>query len=258
MGSSMARRGCSIFGTTQGEVSNLYQQLVSIFCGEEASAWSNLFQILGISGVTGVGLGLFQLIKRARGHRTTSITIERTERVKVTFEGDEPIEVDSRVWALFNNLRVRKAVERIIQLLRSRGIDTFKIRHRGKETVEVKPDEARYFEAPTEHEGETVNVSDTGLVIVAPSFQEGNKWRVSDGSRNIFVATEDPSLVRAVQEGSETFRKGDLLHVQLQTRQWLEGTELKAEHSILKVYRHENGPRQEKLRLLREDQNGGK
>jgi hypothetical protein len=229
------------------EVSNLYQQFVSIFSGQDASARSNLFQILGISGVVGVGLGLFQLIKRGRGRKTTSVTIERTERVKVTFEGDEPIEVDHRVWKLFNNLRVRKAIERIVQPLRAHGIDTFKIRHRGKETIEIKQDEAPYFEAPTEHEGETVNLTDTRVVIVAPSFQQGNKWRVSDGSRTIFVAIEDPNFVRAVQEGAEAFRKGDLLHVQLQTRQWLEGTELKAEHSILKVYRHESGPEQHKL-----------
>jgi len=67
---------------------------------------------------------------------------------------------------------------------------------------------------------------------------------------------KDPNFVRAVQEGAEAFRKGDLLHVQLQTRQWLEGAELKAEHSILKVYRHESGPEQQKLQLSREDQNG--
>ena len=38
------------------------------------------------------------------------------------------------------------------------------------------------------------------------------------------------------------FRKGDLLHVQLQTRQWLEGTELKAEHSIQKVMLLDGSP----------------
>jgi len=113
------------------------------------------------------------------------------------------------------------------------------------------------LEAPTEHEGETVNVIDTRLVIVAPSFQEGNKWRVSDGSRTIFVSIEDPNFIRAVQTGAEAFRKGDLLHVQLQTRQWLEGTELKAEFSILKVYRHEPGPEQQKLQLSRDDETDG-
>jgi len=36
-----------------------------------------------------------------------------------------------------------------------------------------------------------------------------------------------------------------------------EGTELKAEHSILKVYRHESGPEQQRLQLSHEDQNRG-
>ena len=47
-----------------------------------------------------------------------------------------------------------------------------KIRHKRKETVQVNKDEVQYFEAPTEHEGETVNVADPRLLIVAPSFLE--------------------------------------------------------------------------------------
>lgn len=113
-------------------------------------------------------------------------------------------------------------------------------------------DEAKYFIAPTEHEGETVGSTDTRVMIVAPSFQEGNKWRVSDGSRTIFVSIEDPQFVHGVQTGEEAFRKGDLLHVELQTRQWLEGKELKAEYAIVKVHRHERGQEQSKLDLLRD------
>ena len=91
--------------------------------------------------------------------------------------------------------------------------------------------------------------TDTRVVIVAPSFQEGNKWRVSDGSRTIFVSIEDPNFIGAVQSGREAFRKGDILRVQLQTRQWLEGAELKAEHAIVKVLQHESGPEQQTLVL---------
>ena len=46
---------------------------------------------------------------------------------------------------------------------------------------------------------------------------------------------------------------GDLLHVQLQTRQWLEGADLEAEFSIQRVYRHEAGPEQQKLQLSQDD-----
>ena len=39
--------------------------------------------------------------------------------------------------------------------------------------------------------------------------------------------------------------------MQLQTRQWLEGAELKAEHAIVKVLQHESGPEQQNLVLPR-------
>jgi len=233
------------------EVAKLYQQVVSLFSGQDATAWANLFQIIGIAGVAGL-VGLLQLIKRARGRKSVSVTIERSERIRVTFEGDaEPIEVDRRVWALFNKMRVRKAIEQVIAPLLRQGIDSFKIRHKGRDSLSVAQDEAKYFLAPTEHEGETISSTDTRVVIVAPSFQEGNKWRVSDGSRTIFVAIEDPGFVGAVQSGREAFRKGDILRVTLQTRQWLEGTELKAEHAIVKVLEHESAPEQQNLPLAR-------
>ncbi len=228
------------------EIAKLYQQFVSLFSGQDATAFANMFQILGIAGVVGL-LGVFQLIRQAKGRKPTSVTIEHTERVKVTFEGDPPIEIDKRVWLLFNNSRARKAIEQVIRPLRKQGITDFKIRHRNKDTFEAKQDEVSYFDAPTEHEGETISTSDTRLMIVAPSFQEGNKWRVTDGSRNMFVSIQDPGFVQAVQQGSEAFRKGDFLHVTLETRQWVEGADLKAEHGIVKVHRHESGPTQQKL-----------
>jgi hypothetical protein len=231
------------------ELAKLYQQMVSLFSGQDATAWANLFQIVGIAGVAGL-LGLLQLIKQARGRKTTSVTIERSERVRITFEGDDaPVEVDRRVWALFNKMRVRKAIEQVIAPLFRQGIDTFKIRHKGKDSLKVAQDEAKYFLAPTEHEGETISSTDTRVVIVALSFQEGNKWRVSDGSRTIFVSIEDPAFIGAVQSGRDAFRKGDILRVTLQTRQWLEGAELKAEHAIVKVLQHESAPEQQNLLL---------
>ena len=225
------------------ELAKLYQQFRDLFSGQDASAFANLFQILGIAGVVGLA-GLFQLIKKSKGRKTSSVTIERSERVKITFEDDdEPVETERRTWQLFQNLRVRKAIEQVIAPLFHKGIDSFEIKHRGRQTLKVSEDEAKYFVAPTEHEGETVTEVDTRVSIVMASFQQGNKWRVSDGSRTIFVSLEDPAFVHGVQTGQEAFRKGDILNVRLQTRQWVEGDELKAEFSIIKVHKHEPGPR---------------
>jgi hypothetical protein len=65
------------------------------------------------------------------------------------------------------------------------------------------------------------------------------------------VNIEDPNFRRAVQTGAEAFSKGGLLRLQLQTGQWLEAAQLKAGYSILKVYRHERGPEQQRLQLSR-------
>jgi hypothetical protein len=225
------------------EIANLYAKFVSLFSGPDAQAWSSFFQIVGLAGAAGV----FQLIFRSKGRKPTKVTIERKETVTVTFEGDEPFTVDSRVWALFQNFRARKAIEKILSPLTERGFDLFKIKHKGKESLSVTEAEAAYFKAPSEHEGETISEVDTRVVIVSPSFNQGNKWRVSDGARTIYVAIRDETFERSVQQGAEAFRKGDTLHVTLRTTQWLEDGKLCAEYSLAKVHRHEQGPEQQKL-----------
>lgn len=225
------------------DIANLYSKFVSLFSGPDAQAWASFLQIIGVAGVAGV----FQLIKRAKGRKPTKVTIERRESVTITFEGEQPFKVDNRVWKLFQSSRARQAIEKMLSPLLDKGFDLFKIKHDGKEGIVVTEAEAPYFKAPTEHEGETVSESETRVVIVSPSFNAGNKWRVSDGARTLYVAINDQTFERAVQQGSEAFRKGDTLHVTLETRQWLEGGKLCAEHAISKVHRHEEGPQQPKL-----------
>jgi hypothetical protein len=131
--------------------------------------------------------------------------------------------------------------------LLERGFSLFKLKHKGQETFTVTDNEAPYFKSPIEHEGETVSEVETRLVIVAPSFNLGNKWRVSDGGRTIYVSILDEMFERSVQQGTEEFRKGDTLHVTLRTTQWLDEGKLQADFSIVKVHRHDHGSKQQAL-----------
>ncbi len=74
------------------------------------------------------------------------------------------------------------------------------------------------------------------LVILSPSFKFGAKWRVSDGATEMDVSIRDEEFLRSVQGGEEVFRHGDILHVTLQTTQWVEGMMLRAESAITKVH----------------------
>ncbi len=126
------------------EIAELYSKFVSLFTGPDAQAWASFLQIIGFAGVAGV----FQLIKRAKGRKPTKVTIERRETVTITFEDENPFSVDSRVWQLFQNLRARQAIEKVLSPLMDRGFDLFKIKHDGKDTLTVTETEAAYFKAP--------------------------------------------------------------------------------------------------------------
>ncbi|PAW77511.1 MAG: hypothetical protein B9S32_10970 [Verrucomicrobia bacterium Tous-C9LFEB] len=209
---------------------------ISLFNSAEIQSFNSFLSLLGISGT----LGLFQLIKKAKSRNASVVEIEHTEKVRITFDGDAPLDIDKKVWKLFTNPRARKAVEEIIRPLLHQGINQFKIRRKGQNTLEVNSDEAKHFIAPSTHENEHINRINQRVVVQSPSFKEGNKWKVFNGANSIFVTILDRTFNAKVQSGSEAFRKGDILEVKLETRQWVEGNELKAEHNILEVYSHES------------------
>ena len=226
------------------EIQQFYDRFVQIFSGPDATAWATFLTLLGISGA----LGLFQLIKRAKGRKaTTVVEIEQTNKVRVQFADDEPIDVDRRVWRLFENSRARRAIQAVVQPVLRAGIDIFKFRHSGRETLSVDKSEAEAFIAPESRLSETVSRSEKMLRIVSPSFKEDNKWRVNDGTSTFYVWLADPEFLARVQDGTEAFRKGDILHAVLDTVQWQEAGELHAEHSIVQVIRHESRSQQQPL-----------
>lgn len=219
-------------------LSSLYDRMMTIFSGQEASAWSNLFQILGISG-RDLLPGLLPLIKRARGRKPTSVTMTQNSTTTIIFEGDEPITVDSPVWKLFEDANARRAAEKLVSPLVGRGIDSLKVKHDGHETFEVTESEAEYFKAPETRDDSSANDSQLWVTITAPSFVPGNKWRVTDGTRSLLVTIEDPEFMRSVQDSRASFRKDDTLYITMRTTQWMSGGKLASEYSIIKVHEHQ-------------------
>ena len=218
------------------ELANAYDKFVTLFSGNQVQAWTAVCSILGLSGV-----GLWQLLKRAKGRKPNVVEIERSEKVRITLDGGETEEIPKELWTLFNHVPTRRAIEQIVDPVTKEGIDQLEIRQKGQPVVTVSKEEAPYYKSLTEHEGEQVSDNPNVLLtIVSPSFREGNKWRVHDGTRTMWVAVEDASFNAKIDAGSEAFRKGDILYVTLRTRQWIDAGELKAEQSIVEVHRHEN------------------
>jgi len=225
------------------DIADLYSKFISLFGSPEAQAWSAFFQIVGLAGA----MGVLQLIKKAKGRKPTSVSFEHTEKVTLTFEGELPEQYDKRVWELFENARARKAIEKLVSPVADKGFESFKIYTGKEEALSVTTEEAPFFKAPPDKNDRHVVEFETRLVIVAMSFNAGNKWRVWDGSKTLYVSLGDEAFNESVQKGIETFRKGDSLYVTLKITQWVENSTLNAEHTIVKVHRHEVPPKQSPL-----------
>lgn len=222
------------------EVATLYDKFINLFTSPDLQALAMLLAILGINGAP----GLFQLIQKSKGRKPksiTNITIEGNNHTIIIFGDDEKITVEEKVWKLFQNIDIRRTVEKILSPLNEKGFDLFKIKQNGKEKLVVTEKEAHYFVAPSEREMESTSEIETRLTIVAPSFNKWNKWRVSDGSRTIYVNILDEQFLSNVEDRQAAFRKGDILHVILRITQWIESGKLCVEYSIIKVIKHDQG-----------------
>ena len=108
----------------------------------------------------------------------------------------------------------------------------------------------------------TDEVSRKVLRIETAGLAEGNKWRVSDGSKKFWVGIEDPAFVERIQQG-EAFGARDLLHARVRTRQYWEEGRLRQEQDIVEVMSHETPDTiQPRLPLMEQtprfiDQSGG-
>jgi hypothetical protein len=217
---------------------------LNVFNSPEASSIATFLTIIGIAG----GIGLFQLIKTSKGKKPIRITeITQTEKVKLEFENGSPLEVNKMVFQLFKSFRARRAVSRIIRPLKSKGINTLCFYHKKKETIKIESKESEYFEPPIEKENEIISESEKILQIISPSFNEENKWRVSDGNSTFYVSIEDVNFVNKIKTRAILFGNNDSLLAKLKLRQWFENGELKTENEIVEVINYLPAPEQLKM-----------
>jgi hypothetical protein len=219
----------------------VWDGVVSLFSSPNATAIANILAIVGISG----GIGLIQLIRRSGGKAPKRVVeVTETRSVRIEFEGEPPIDLDARVWRLFQNPKARGALGRVVAPLRKPGIDSVRFRTGAGETRVADTGDVEAFEPEIAQEGEVVSESRRVLQLVSPSFRDGNKWRVSEGGRTLYVSVLDEAFLGRVRRRDELFGDSDFLDVDLRTRQWVEAGQLRVSHEVLKVYRKSGSAQQ--------------
>lgn len=101
----------------------------------------------------------------------------------------------------------------------------------------VSQREAAWF-VPVAPETELFDtVLNTALIIEAPVFKDGNKWRFSDGTGSFFADITDVDFIDRVNNG-EAFAKGDSLTVQMRIQQRRQVEKLLTDKTVIKVTEH--------------------
>ena len=230
---------------------------VDLILSAADGAWEATEQLLGGDGVSALinlkdillGGGTFSLIQFISWLKGRRIETEEPGHepgtVKVTVDGDgsTSLEVPKEVLDLHGQVAVRRRAHDIMQPVARPGIETFKATTESEVTVTVGKDDLPAFaaiEPPEEEEEIQDSERPTMLRIVAIAWNEGNKWRFSEGAddSSFFATIEDPGFLERIEHGTEAFRKGDILKCTLRTRQRKVGDKLEVEYQILEVTEH--------------------
>lgn len=229
-----------VLSVTQDVVSEMTQ----LFSSDGASAVANAAQILAFLGIGGGGgiLGVIGLIKWIKGRDIETITTLEDGDYKLILKGGEARVVKKQEIELFKAFKVRKSIETIVQSpLKRQGIESVSFIDDNKKETLVTKDEADYFVSPPAEE-EMIDERDIEqtLQLVNISFQDGGKWRFSDGNATFYADILDSKFLAKVSHNQAAFAKDDILKVRMKRRQSVVSGAIKTDYTILEIMEHKS------------------
>lgn len=228
------------------QVRNIIGATVSLFAGTDVTAAVNaqaLFQMV---------LNLFRAVKWQGGKTIQSVTRLEGEGFKLELPSGDFKIISESEFSLFKSFTVRRKLEAVVRTPLSRtGVDKVSlIPETQTERVEVTKEEADYFLAP-EAGDEFIDEQEitTTLQIIGLSFQDGGKWRFTDGNAPFFAEILDKDFLTKIERNEASFSKSDFLKVVLIRRQSVGDSGIKTDYVIKNVIEHKSAARQIRLPL---------
>lgn len=229
---------------------DLISQAIGLFSSDGVNSVLNLLDILKILGLSvgGGGLGVIGIIKWIKNRKITNVTKLEMGDYRLELEGGEAKIVKKTEIELFKAISIRKSIETIIHTpLQKDGVDNVTFEVEGNKEI-IKKEEAESFLTPTV-EQELLGEADVeqNLQIVNICFQEGGKWRFSDGNANFFADILDKDFLQIVQKNEVAFAKDDVLRVKMHRKQYITPSGIKTDYTITKIMDHRSAVVQIKL-----------
>lgn len=169
--------------------------------------------------------------------------------VEIILDDGDRLSVDVGLARCLSDKRVAAATRKVLDPLSREGIDRVSFYSDPDTAVTVQKNELHYFEVGQSPPDILVNeLRRMVFSLVAVTFRDENKWRLSDGNTTFFVTMEDEAFLQRVDDG-ESFAKGDQLVCEVRvTQQDIEGV-LKTDYTVVRVLEHRRRPTQLQLLL---------
>jgi len=218
---------------------------------DRITAANTLMELLLKGG--GLTASLFAALKFLRGKRPDKVE-QQPDGSTIIVHNHSSIVVDPRTLTLLNDMPTRQAVEKFgDRALSSPAVERIRIADvAGLEPLILRNEDLVAMQVPEQVQEDEVLASSTRevwLKIVTSAFRDGYKWRFSDGGEKPFSAdVEDVDFVNAVLEGKIALSANDTLLCEISEEQRTGPGGLSKEIKVLRVIRHEPGPKQ--LRFL--------
>jgi hypothetical protein len=173
--------------------------------------------------------------------------IKRTEQVdsdviRIVIDENTTLEIRAEAFRLIMDAQYREALREAVQpLAGDQGIERMKVSTDGQAAT-IMAANVPAFDVPPSAEvqlGEAT--SEVVLRLVNVAFNEGNKWRLSDGEATFYASIYDVAFLSAVDAGRESFSKNDMLRVRLRTHQTRNAEGLHTEYIVTEVLEHTKG-----------------
>ncbi|CAG2089113.1 hypothetical protein XCY_001840 [Xanthomonas arboricola pv. juglandis] len=217
-----------------------------IFAGDGMTAAANAAAVLGILGFAArkSGKGLGYVLKWLRGRRITHVRLDDNGTATIQVDEDS-LQIEQQVLTLLRDLSVREAFDRVLAPLDQPGVDLFAAGN-DEEFSLVVTEKERVFFAPPAGVDELLLEERRKMAfsIVALTFKEDNKWRLSDGNSTINAKISDSDFIAGVNSNEIAFSKGDVLICDVLVTQWQTEAGAKTDYEVIQVIEHKRAARQ--------------
>lgn len=188
----------------------------------------------------------FALWKHLQG--TPPAAVAHTEQsVTVTNNSGQIIQVHTDTLNLVFSEKGADAVSRFVKdAVGQAGMTGLDISTPGEAIARIDKSEAEFFIPVAKEQPVSENIVTMALILVAPVFQDGNKWRFSDGTAAFAATIEDAAFLARVNEG-ERFGKGDVLTVEMRITQTRTASKITTERAVRHVIEHKAASQQSPL-----------